>query len=185
MFYSRSLLFIHFKCSSVYTSIPNYPFPPSFRLATISSFSQSVSLFLLSLVAQTGKNPPVVWETWVWSLSWEDPLEKGKATHSSILAGKIHGQRSLWAAVHRVTESRTWLSNWARMQSILQKASWGKDSVYLIRHYILNKELSAWPKEMPNKYCSMNELKRVPTWEMDFNGLLSMSLFKIKTLSSY
>ena len=42
-----------------------------------------------SLVAQLVKNPPVTWETWVRSLGWEDPLEKGKATHSSILAWRI------------------------------------------------------------------------------------------------
>ena len=42
-----------------------------------------------SLVAQLIKNSPAVWETWVQSLSWEDPLEKGKATHSSILAWRI------------------------------------------------------------------------------------------------
>ena len=42
-----------------------------------------------SLVAQLVKNPPAVWKTWIWSLSWEDPLEKGKATHSSILACRI------------------------------------------------------------------------------------------------
>ena len=41
-----------------------------------------------SLVAQLVKNP-AVWETWVRSLDWEDPLEKGKATHSSILAWRI------------------------------------------------------------------------------------------------
>ena len=39
-----------------------------------------------SLVAQLVKNPPAIQETWVWSLGWEDPLEKGKATHSGILA---------------------------------------------------------------------------------------------------
>ena len=38
-----------------------------------------------SLVAQLVKNPPAMRETWVRSLGWEDPLEKGKATHSSIL----------------------------------------------------------------------------------------------------
>ena len=43
----------------------------------------------LFLVAQLGKNPPAIWESWVWSLGWEDPLEKGKATHSSILAWRI------------------------------------------------------------------------------------------------
>ena len=42
-----------------------------------------------SLVAQLVKNPPAVWETWVWSLVWEDPLEKGKVTHSNILAWRI------------------------------------------------------------------------------------------------
>ena len=34
-------------------------------------------------------------ETQVWSLGWEDPLEKGMAIHSSILAGEFHGQRDL------------------------------------------------------------------------------------------
>ena len=39
-----------------------------------------------SLVTQLVKNPPAIWEIWDRSLDWEDPLEKGKATHSSILA---------------------------------------------------------------------------------------------------
>ena len=42
-----------------------------------------------SLVAQLVKNMPAIWETWVQSLVWEDPLEKGKATHSRILAWRI------------------------------------------------------------------------------------------------
>ena len=42
-----------------------------------------------SPVAQKVKNPPAMRETWVWSLGWEDPLEKGTATHSSILAWRI------------------------------------------------------------------------------------------------
>ena len=42
-----------------------------------------------SLVAQLVKNLPTLQETWVQSLGWEDPLEKGKATHSSILAWRI------------------------------------------------------------------------------------------------
>ena len=45
-----------------------------------------------SLVAQLVKNPPAIQETWVRFLGWKDPLEKGKATHSSILAW-----RSPWA----------------------------------------------------------------------------------------
>ena len=43
-----------------------------------------------SLVAQMVKNPPAIWEPWVQSRGWEDPLEEGMATHSSSL-----GQRSL------------------------------------------------------------------------------------------
>ena len=42
-----------------------------------------------SLVAQLVKNPPAMRETWVGSLGWEDPLEKGKATHSSILVWRM------------------------------------------------------------------------------------------------
>ena len=44
---------------------------------------------MASLVAQLVKNQPAMWETWVQSLGWEDSLEKGKATHSSILAWRI------------------------------------------------------------------------------------------------
>ena len=42
-------------------------------------------------MAQLVKNPPTMWESWVRSLGWEDILEKGKATHSNILAGEFHG----------------------------------------------------------------------------------------------
>ena len=42
------------------------------------------------------KNPPAVRETWVQPLGWEDPLEKGKATHSSILACIVHGIAKSW-----------------------------------------------------------------------------------------
>ena len=42
-----------------------------------------------SLVAQLVENLSAMWETWVQSLGWEDPLEKGKATHSSMLAWRI------------------------------------------------------------------------------------------------
>ena len=46
-------------------------------------------LFPTSLVTQKIKNLPAVWETWVQSLGWEDPLEEGMATCSSILAWRI------------------------------------------------------------------------------------------------
>ena len=49
-----------------------------------------------SLVAQLVKNSPMMRETWVRSLGWEDPLEKGRATHSSILAWRIPWGRKEW-----------------------------------------------------------------------------------------
>jgi len=51
-----------------------------------------------SLVAQMVKNPPEMWESWVRSLGWEDPLEKGMATNSSILAWRIPMDRGAWRA---------------------------------------------------------------------------------------
>ena len=48
-----------------------------------------VRAWWVSLVAQLVKNLPAIWETWVQSLGWEDTLEKGMATHSSILAWRI------------------------------------------------------------------------------------------------
>ena len=46
-------------------------------------------IMIYSLVVQTVKNPPAMWETWIRSLGWEDPLEEGMAIHSSILAWRI------------------------------------------------------------------------------------------------
>ena len=48
-----------------------------------------IFLYGVSLVAQMVKNLPAMWETWVQSLGWADPLEKGTATYSSILACRI------------------------------------------------------------------------------------------------
>ena len=51
----------------------------------------TLQYFGASLVAQLIKNLPAMRETWVQSLGWDDPLEKGKTTHSSILAWRIRG----------------------------------------------------------------------------------------------
>ena len=59
-----------------------------------------------SLVAQTVKNLPAVQKTWVRSLGWEDPQEKGRATHSSILAGRIPTNRGAWWATESDTTER-------------------------------------------------------------------------------
>ena len=67
-----------------------------------------------SLVAQMVKNPPVMQETQVWALSWEDPLEKRMATHSSILAWRIpwteeSGGLQAYGGLQRVR--RSWVAN--------------------------------------------------------------------------
>ena len=61
-----------------------------------------------SLVTQSVKNTPAMWETWVQSLYWGDPLEEGMATHSSIIAWRSPMDRGAWwDTVHGVTKSWT------------------------------------------------------------------------------
>ena len=67
---------------------------------------QSVWFFGVSLVAQLVKTLPAMQETWVCSLAWEDPLEQGKATHSSILAWRIPGTVQSMGS-----QSQIWLSD--------------------------------------------------------------------------
>ena len=62
---------------------------PRTLLLETAFISNPTTILWSSLVAQLVKNLPAVRETWVRSLGWEDPLEKGKATHSSILARRI------------------------------------------------------------------------------------------------
>ena len=62
-------------------------------------------IYMASLVTHLIKKPTAMWETWVRSQRWEDPLEKGMATHSGILAWRIS-----WTD-HGIAKSRTQLSN--------------------------------------------------------------------------
>ena len=59
-----------------------------------------------SLVAQLIESPPAMQETWIWSLAWEDPLEKETVSHSS--SGL---EDSMDCVVHEVAKSRTGLSD--------------------------------------------------------------------------
>ena len=65
----------------------------------------------VSLVAQMVKNSSAMQETWIQSLGWEDPLEEGMATHSSILAWRIPRRGAWRATVHGVIKSQTRLGN--------------------------------------------------------------------------
>ena len=77
-----------------------------FRLAQEASVTA-----LASLVDQLVKNPPAIGETWVQSLGWEDPLEKGMATHSSIPAWRVPMDRGAWRVTdHGVAKGQTRLS---------------------------------------------------------------------------
>ena len=98
---SHSLSILYLVVSVCPSQSPNSSHPPpsclcvqSLVLSLCASISAleiglSVSFSRASLVIQLVKNPPAMRETWVWSLGWEDPLEKGKATHSTILAWRI------------------------------------------------------------------------------------------------
>ena len=68
-----------------------------------------------SLVAQMVENLPAMWETCVWSLDWEDPLEEGMATHSSILACRIPRTEGP-GGLHEVANSWTQLSDWVHLE---------------------------------------------------------------------
>ena len=81
--------------------------PGSGKSAT-EGIGYSLQYSWASLMAQLVKNLPAMWETWVQSLGWEDPLEEGMATHSSILALENPMDRGVWqATVHRVAQSWT------------------------------------------------------------------------------
>ena len=67
------------------------------------------SLTSTSFMAQLVKNPPSVWETWIRSLGWEDPLEKGKATYSGL-------ENFMDCIVHGVAKSLTGLSDFHSLE---------------------------------------------------------------------
>ena len=77
------------------------------RLYSIYALQPHIASIWASLVAQLVKNPPSMWKTWVQSLGWEDPLEKGKANplqYSGL-------ENFMNCIVHAVAKSRTQLSD--------------------------------------------------------------------------
>ena len=85
----------------------------------LSLRSPSGKIHRASPVAQLVKNPPAMWETWIWSQDWEDPLEKGKATTPIFCPGEGKGYPFLYSGlensvdciVHGVAKSWTRLSD--------------------------------------------------------------------------
>ena len=86
-----------------------------------------------SLVAQLVKNPPTMQETWAPSLGWEEPLEKQKATHSSILAWRIPW--TVESMGHKESDMTEWLS-----LSQAKKASWHQGSKWWRGHGERNRD---------------------------------------------
>ena len=113
----------HFKIISVNFMVPLYIVMPALNASRTS------------LVAQMVKNPSAVQETQVRFLGWEDPLEKGMATHSSILAWKIP-----WTH-HGVAKSWTRLSDFASLQ--IKQELLNSNAVFLEVH---NSCLLAWTR---------------------------------------
>ena len=85
-----------------------------------------------SLVAQTVKHLLAMWETWVWSLGWEDLLDEGMATHSSVLAWRIPGReepgRLQSTGLQRV--GHNWVTKHST-QNIIISISYACDSKFL------------------------------------------------------
>ena len=99
-----------------------HPRPESLVLRTAQGWS--------SLESQTVKNPPAMQETWVRSLSWEEPLEKGMATHSSVLAWRI-----------------TWTEEPGRLRSIGSQRvghDWTTNTLEIYSHFLFSSRRWHW-----------------------------------------
>ena len=97
------------------------PYNPSRR----NKWRERVLDWWASLVVQRLKRLPAMWETWVWSLGREDPLEKEMATHSSILAWRIPWTEELGglqSTGHKESDTTEWLHSHGRKHQELSKS---------------------------------------------------------------
>ena len=95
-----------------------------------------------------GKESACNVETWVWSLGWEDPLEKGKATHSSILAWRIRSTEEPGGL--QSTGSQRVGHDWATNTHTLQKKK---------QEYLLTTLFGGWLEERKNHYSRIQAIK--------------------------
>ena len=107
--YFCALIFVRFSLSIEFLILLKAQY--STYILKIRLFNLSYFNRVTSWVTQLVKNPPAMQESWVQSLGWEDFLEEGMATHSTILAWRIPmGRGAWWAIVHGVTNNWTQLS---------------------------------------------------------------------------
>ena len=100
-------------------------------------------------MAQLVKNPPAMREAWVWPLGWEDHLEKGKATHFSILAWRIPWTDSM---IHGVAKSQTQLSDFTFIFFYLRKlyllsavtAIWATAEEEILSAFLTTADANSW-----------------------------------------
>ena len=124
-----------------------------------------------SLLTQMVKNLPAMQETWVRSLGWEDPLEEGRQTPSSILAWRISMDRGAWqVTVHGVAESRTQLKQLSTYAHAITtndlqiSVAYNNNYLFLtLVTHLVNVSLIPGPKLRENSHifiCLMTEIKR-------------------------
>ena len=117
-FPSPTVFFYSWAISWMYESLKDYIDPgsiPRWGRSPGEGIGYPLQFSWAFLVAQVVQNLPAMQESWLWSLGWEGPMEKGMATHSSILAWRIPMDRGAWwATVRGVTKSQTGQSDQAQ-----------------------------------------------------------------------
>ena len=83
------------------------------------------------------KNQPAMQDTWIWTLDWEDPLEEGMATHSSVLAWRIPMDRVSWKATVHGGHKELDMTKWPSIAH--QDDRWVKLSLVTLLPEILKK----------------------------------------------
>ena len=127
----------HFHLFSIFASVYI-----CFFFFFIKMVAYSIPTLLFLALAQTVKSLHALQETWVQSLGWEDPLDKGMQPTPVFLPGEFHRQRSLGSTAHRVTKS------WTRLQ----------------RHYFANKGPSSQGYGCSGSHVWMWELDCEESW---------------------
>ena len=106
--FSCDLHYASNSCLFLNTSIVYWPLHINGALIIICRIIHGYASKRASLVAQLVKNPPAMWETWVQSLGWEDPLRREKLPTPVFCPGEFHGLYSPWG--HKETDMTEQLS---------------------------------------------------------------------------
>ena len=128
-------------------------------------FKRSLLLHGVSLVPQTVKNPPAMWEIWVRSLNWEKPLEERMATYSSILDWRIPKDKRSLAGLTMLKPFTVWITT-----------NYGK---FLKRQKYQTTLPASWENCMQDKKQHLEpdmDNGPVPNWERSTSSLYVVTL---------